>query len=187
MGKSINWGLEALHRELQVPDGTSYNYWDDRTRRAYINWALPKDILKGVLPGSEATTSVVYDSAALTRPGTFIGSEQIREYRPRHVRFGALISDKSGLSLNLGTTRVNSQGRYEVLDINAETIPLPFSNHFWILDAALSYQLPGKQGQVIVGAMNLTNRRGFQYLELDALNPRFAPERYVYGKLLLRF
>jgi len=52
---------------------------------------------------------------------------------------------------------------------------------------ALTYRLPAKRGQIILGAANLTNHRGFQYLELDTQNPRFAPQRYVYGKLLLNF
>jgi len=56
-----------------------------------------------------------------------------------------------------------------------------------MVDTALTYRLPAKRGQIILGAANLTDRRGFQYLELDTQNPRFAPQRYVYGKLLLNF
>ena len=187
LGRDISWGFEVSRRELQVPVARTYDRWDDREGRAYLNWSVPRAPLSQIFPGTEAAVSLTYDRAALTRDGAATGVERIRDYRPQHLRLGAVFNHSSGLGWNLGLARVRNRGVYEVFDFDENVTSLPFNDQFWSVDTALTYRLPDKRGQIIVGAMNLTNRRGFQYLELDPQNPRFSPQRYVYGKLLLNF
>ena len=188
LGSDLSFGVEASRRELQVPVGGLYEQQDDREGRAYLNWSVPRASLSRILPGTEAAISLSYDRVALTRDGQATGAEQIRDYQAQHFRLGAVVNHSSGLGLSLGLTRVQNRGVYEVLDFDGiNLVPLPFNDNFWTVDTALTYRLPNKRGQIVIGALNLTDRRGFQYLELDTQNPRFAPQRYVYGKLLLNF
>ena len=187
LGGGVSYGLESVRRKLDVPISGAYDEFNERNRRVYLNWAVPRSLLQTTLPGWEGALSLVYDTQTFRRDA-FTGDELIREYTPRHLRLGANLAHSNGMGVNLALTWVSAKGIYEpVYDINFIPIPQPFDNRFWMLDVALTYRLPRQAGQLIFGAMNLANRRGFQYLEMDPLNPRFAPERYVYGKILVVF
>ena len=137
--------------------------------------------------GLESAFSLVYDEQKYRRDG-FTGVEGFRNYHPRHLRLGANFNHANRFGVNVAITRVNFRGEFpNVTDQDFNQISLPFQDRFWTFDAALTYRFPKQSGQFIVGALNLTNRRGFQYLEIDPLNPRFAPERYVYAKFVLSF
>ena len=132
--------------------------------------------------------SLSYDRTAYLRPANDTGAEQISDYTPRHLRLGAKLFQSSGVEFNLAATKIRDHGTYQLTDSNTfKLYAQPFSDHFWVWDAALSYQLPGKRGKITLGGLNLGNRRNSQYLEMDPLAPRFVPARYVYGKLLLNF
>lgn len=184
----FSYGLESSRRILDVPVGVgNYDEYRERNRRAYLNWAVPHAMLQSALPGWESSLSLAYDAEAFRRDG-FTGVENIREYTPRHLRLGANFAHGNGLGVNFAVTRVSVQGVYaNIFDQDFNEITLPFNDRFWTVDAALSYRLPRQKGQLIFGALNLTNRRSFQYLEFDPLNPRFAPERYVYAKFVVSF
>lgn len=187
LAHGFSYGVESVWRTLDVPINGAYNEFDERNRRAYLNWAVPRYLLQTTLPGWEGALSLVYDTQAYRR-NEFTGVEQIQEYTPRHLRLGANLVYSNGMGINLALTRVSADGIYSgIFDAMGNPTSLPFNARFWMLDAAFTFRLPRQAGQLIFGAMNLTNRRGFQYLEMDPLNPRFAPERYVYGKFVVAF
>ena len=57
-------------------------------------------------------------------------------------------------------------------------------DEFWIVDVAVNYRLPKRQGFVTVGATNLFDE-DFSYFETDLNNASIQPERMVFGKLTL--
>ena len=187
LGHGFSYGLESMRRKLDVAVNNSYEVLEEHNRRLYLNWAVPRVLIQSTLPGWESSLSLAYDTQAYRR-NVFSGVERIRDYTPRHLRLGANFAHSSGLSINFGVTKVRTQGTYtDISDLDFNDITVPFEGKFWVVDTSLVYRLPKQSGQIVFGAMNLTNRRGFQYLEIDPLNPRFAPERYVYGKFLLAF
>lgn len=187
--KYLGYGLERQRRLLAVRVGGDYNQFQERNTRAYINFAVPPDFMKSIAPAWESSLSIVYDSQDYRRNDAFTGLEQIREYTPRHLRFSANFARNDGLGFNFNVTKVRSYGEFAPVTASLLTSDdtVSSSSQFWVADAALSYRLPKNTGQFVVGVMNLTNRRNFQYFEMDPFNPRFAPERYVYGKFLLAF
>ncbi len=187
--KYLGVGVERLRRLLAVRVGGNYNQFQERNTRAYINFAVPPELTARFAPAWESSFSIIYDSQDYRRNDVFTGLEQIREYTPRHLRFGANFARNDGLGLNLNVTKVRSYGEFAPVTASLTTSDdtVSSSSNFWMADVALSYRLPKNFGQIVLGVMNLTDRRNFQYLEMDPFNPRFAPERYVYGKLLLAF
>jgi len=192
LAQGISWGAETSRREIGRPKtntaNPSYEWSYERHARAYANWAIPSELTKTFLPGWEAAVSLSYDHTAFLRSATDRGAEQISDYTPRHLRLGAKLFQSSGFEFNLAATKIRDRGTYQLNDSNTfKLYAQPFSDNFWVWDAALSYQLPGKRGKITLGGLNLGNRRNSQYLEMDPLAPRFVPARYVYGKLLLNF
>ena len=184
----FSYGFESQQRDLDVPIGGGTNdEFFERNRRAYLNWAVPPSFQQTTFPGLESTLSLVYDEQDYRRDG-FTGAEEFRDYKPRHLRLGANFNHANRFGINLAATQVSLRGEFpNVADQDFNQISLPFRDRFWTFDVALTYRLPKQVGQLIVGALNITNRRGFQYLEIDPLNPRFAPERYVYAKFVVSF
>ena len=186
----LSYGVERQRRLLAVRiGGGTYDQFQERDTRAYLSYALPVSWMKSALPGWEGGVSVVYDSQDYRRNDPdFTGVEQLQEYTPRHLRFGANLLRDDGMGLNLGLTKVRAHGEHAtVYTVDGYPTTLAFGDQFWMADAALSYRLSKNAGQFVLGVMNLTNRRNFQYFEMDPFSPRFAPERYVYGKFLLAF
>jgi len=185
---NVAWGIEASSRDLQVPAGADYAQWDERQSRAYVNWALPGAVLKRILPGTEGSLTISYDHTHLLRDTpSFIGSEKISDYRLRQLRLGLTLNHGSGWTFNASLSRVQTQALFQVFALDFSTLKVSTEDRFLSADAVLTYRLPNKWGQISVGALNLSNRRGFQYLELDPQNPRYASERLVYGRLQLSF
>ena len=144
--------------------------------------------MKKTLPGWGGSVSLSHDKISYLRKANETGVEQISDYTPRHLRVGAKLFQAKGFEFDLSVTRVSHRGTYQLTDyITEELYAQPFNARFWVWDAAVSYQLPGKRGKLMIGGLNLGDRRNLQYLEMDPLAPRFAPARYVYGKLLLNF
>ncbi|MDP1682915.1 MAG: TonB-dependent receptor, partial [Burkholderiales bacterium] len=191
LAQGVSWGIETSRREIGDPSESatpSYTWWHERQTRAYANWAIPSALLKESLPGWEGALSLSHDRTSYLRPANDTGAEQISDYTPRHLRIGAKLFQASGFEFDLAATKIRDHGTYQLNDFNTfELYAQPFSDSFWVWDAALSYQLPGKRGKITLGGLNLGDRRNSQYLEMDPLAPRFASARYVYGKLLLNF
>ena len=187
-GPRGSWGVEMNWRKLAEPNFVPvvYSAWSERATRAYATWAFPRSHGGGFPADAEKTLYAVYDAENRARSGT-ADADGIFEYKPRHLKLGMSIAAAGGLGVNLSATKISASGAYLVYDIMGTTMLQPFSDKFWIADVALTYRLPGKRAQLALGVMNLTDRRGFRYLEPDPLSPRVAPERFLYAKLLLSY
>lgn len=184
----LSWGVERTLRAIGSPGNTGeYTWSDEQTTRAYANWMLPRNWTQALAPGWEGALAASYDSLTYARPDSSTGLEQVTDYTPRHLRMAAKLFQPLGLEMELAATRVLARGTHYVLDIGFNSESVPFSNQFWIWDASVAYNLPGKQGKIIFGGMNLGDKRLGSYVEIDPLMPRFAPSRFLYGKLLLNF
>lgn len=186
---NLSYGIERQRRLLDVRSSGEYTQFQERTTRAYLNLAVPPEFTQSIFPNWETGISIVYDTQDYRRNDpVFTGAEQIQQYTPRHLRFAINLARNDGLGFNLALTRVRTYGEYApVYDQFFVPTAVGFGDQFWMADAALSYRLPKNIGQFVLGVMNLTNKRNFQYLEMDPFNPRFAPERYVYSKFLIAF
>ena len=58
------------------------------------------------------------------------------------------------------------------------------NDHFWLVDAGISYRLPKRYGSVTVGVTNLFNQH-FKYQETDIRNASIVPTRAFVAKLTL--
>lgn len=190
LNQGVTLGAEATRREIGRPTNSAtptYTFNYEREFRAYANWAIPPALMPEFLPSWEGALNARFDRNKFLRPQLF-DPEGFSDYTARHLRLGANFSHASGIGIDIGATNVDYHGTYqELFDAELNENTLPFSNRVWILDAALSYQLPGKRGKVTLGVLNFSNQRLPQYLEIDPLTPRFAPERFAYAKFLFNF
>jgi hypothetical protein len=179
------WGLELSGRKLRLPVPDKSEFWYERDSRAWISRALSRADLAHLLPGWEGAISLAYDGQGYTRNGLVTGLEQIREYRPQHLRLSGRLFDGKGWGLDLGLTWVRATGRQETTFAFPQ-VEVPIRDNFVVADAAVNYKLPGRTGELSLGVLNLGDAR-FNYLEMDPTSPNFAPERYLYAKLHLAF
>jgi hypothetical protein len=92
-----------------------------------------------------------------------------------------------GFGLDVVGTYVDQSGEF------LEFLPVPpfvdqFSDQdsFWVVDASISYRLPGRHGLLTVDAKNLFDER-FKFQDVDPSNPTILPERLLLLKLTLDF
>ena len=60
------------------------------------------------------------------------------------------------------------------------------SDHFWVLDASVSYRLPRRYGLISVEAKNLLDEQ-FQFQTMEKAYPEIVPERFILAKITLSF
>ncbi len=60
------------------------------------------------------------------------------------------------------------------------------SDSFWLLDMGVTYLLPKQRGSVSLNVKNLLDQ-DFQFQDIDRGNPRYLPERAIYGTITLTF
>jgi tetratricopeptide (TPR) repeat protein len=177
------WGAQVSGRELRLPllgFIEPFENWREREARFWLSRVLPRETLANLLPGWEGALTLAYDGQDYTRHGLFFGVEQIRDYRPQHLRLGGRLFHAGGWGLDLGLTWVDAQGERQ--HFTGERVA--FGDDFPVADAALTWRLPGRRGQLSLGAINLFDN-DFRYLEMDPAHPRFAPGRFVYARLRL--
>lgn len=179
------WGGQISGRELRVPllgVLLPYDRWHEREARLWASRVLTREALEGWLPGWEGAVTLAYDAQDYTRHGITTGLEQIRDYRPQHLQLGSRLFNTKGWGVNLGLTWVQAEGTQQTLVGTRNR----FEDAFPVLDAALTWRLPGRRGQLSVGALNLLDRE-YRYLEMDSAQPRLAPARHGYIRLRLGF
>jgi len=59
-------------------------------------------------------------------------------------------------------------------------------DHFWVVDASLSYRLPKRYGLITLEVRNLFDEE-FNFQDTDALNPQIQPDRMILGKIILSY
>jgi Tfp pilus assembly protein PilF len=185
MAGGWDWGVEFSGRTQRQPLFSypdPYEEWRERGVRAWLNRTLSPGALAVLPSGWQGVLSLAYDGQDYQRHEASTGLEQIRDYRPQHLRLGAKLFGAGGLGVDAGLTWVSLDG----VRVDVFSNRTAFDARFPVMDLALNRTLPRRLGQVSVGAMNLFDRQ-FEYLEMDPANPRFAPERHVYARLRMSF
>ena len=185
---SFTVGGEATSREISVPlflgDQISNFDWKEKTERVYAYWWISGSKSKGRQYGDWASAlSVEYQRERFDRPVDDTGNEGIVRLDTRFVPLGFAIFPTLGLSFRITTTYVRQEGQ---LQVAPSTDQIPISSRFWLTDVVAKYQLPNRHMSMAFGIANLFNVQR-NYIEIDPLNPRIAPGRFVFGNVRLQF
>jgi tetratricopeptide (TPR) repeat protein len=167
-GRDIELPFSEFDRETGrlVPKRTD---WNERFGRAYLYWAAR--------PHLSVSTEYLYEDFERNPEAT--GLEEIVNLITHRLCLGANLFNDSGFSVGLRATVVDQEG--EVGD-PVESV----SDHFWVLDAAVGYQLPKRYGRVTVEIRNLLDQQ-FRFQDTDPANPSITPERFVFMRFTLAF
>ena len=104
-----------------------------------------------------------------------------REVTTDRVPLGLRLFHPSGLGLFFRTSYVNQSGDFiRRGGASSESA----NDHFWLVDAGISYRLPKRYGFLMVGATNLFNQH-FSYQETDIQNASILPTRQFGARLTL--
>lgn len=104
-----------------------------------------------------------------------------KELTTQKVPLGVRLFHSSGLGLSFRTTYVNQDGDFKRQAISSFESG---NDHFWLVDAAVTYRLPNRYGLFAIGATNLFNQH-FRYQETDLRNPSIIPSRGFLARLTL--
>jgi outer membrane receptor protein involved in Fe transport len=99
------------------------------------------------------------------------------------VPLGISFFHPSGFSAGLSTTYLNQHGKFEP---GAPGVFVTGKDDFWLVDAAISYRLPKRYGQITVGANNLFDK-SFKFRDTDPVSPSIQPRRFIFARLTLAF
>jgi tetratricopeptide (TPR) repeat protein len=104
-----------------------------------------------------------------------------KEVTTQKVPLGVRFFHSSGLGLSFRTTYVNQDGKFK-----RQAIPVfePGTDHFWLVDASVTYRLPNRYGSFAIGATNIFNQH-FKYQETDFRNAGIIPSRGFLARLTL--
>ena len=183
--RGLYGGMEISSRKLDVPvfstSDIEWFRWKEQSSLAYLYWLVPEGITKRLSTGWSAaiSTDVRYDK--FERLDEFSGVEGFRDLRTWDVPIALNAFVHSGISFRLVANYVNQEG---ILLSPMNRIPV--RDEFWIFNFSTEYRIPRRHGRIIVGVSNITNKT-FSFQEVDPSNPRFAPERFVYGRFSLDF
>ena len=183
-------GLEAFRRDLDVPIGTldvPEFYEIERDRENYYSaylyglpshrWAVAASWLYESFEVKEGILSQLF----IPKPA------RLRTISlPVYVRY----FDPSGFFAEVGVTYVNQHVQF--LDPQSFTISPTQSEEFTLVDVGLGYRLPKRWGILSLEARNLFDKEfRFQDYAFQAgdqtINPRFIPERTIFGQLVINF
>jgi len=103
-----------------------------------------------------------------------------KDVTTHRIPLGLRLFHPSGLGLFFKTTYVDQSGEF----IPRGALPRSGNDHFWLVDAGISYRLPKRYGIFTVGASNLFNQH-FRYQETDLRNATILPTRAIVAKLTL--
>ena len=103
-----------------------------------------------------------------------------KDVTTHRIPLGLRLFHPSGLGLFFKTTYVDQGGEF----IPRGALPRSGNDHFWLVDAGISYRLPKRYGIFTVGASNLFNQH-FRYQETDLRNATILPTRAIVAKLTL--
>jgi hypothetical protein len=177
-------GIEVTSRRLSVPSAFSESdyTWREHTAQGYLyKMYAPQN--QSPLPGWGIGASVQIEYEAIERPQIFSGTEGIIQLLTTRVPFGLGFFNANGVTIRLGTAYVAQSGRFSI----DEGFPVvPKSDHAWITDVSLEYQLPNRLGFVAVGVRNLFDTQ-IDLLEIDPLTPRVATGRLMFARARLVF
>jgi hypothetical protein len=90
----------------------------------------------------------------------------IRKITTHSVPLGMNFFHPSGLSTSLKATFFDQDGDFERVNASGTGIFESGKDHFWVVDAAISYRLPKRFGFITLGARNLFDN-SFKYYDTD--------------------
>lgn len=110
------------------------------------------------------------------------GVEDIVDLETHRMPLAVKLFHPTGLGVGLKGTLYDQEGDFG----NAKNGIVPDGDRFWLLDASLSYRLPGRWGLITIEGKNLTEE-AFRFQDMDPLNPRICPERLFLVKMTFAF
>ena len=175
--EAVYGGVECARRDLDTPyeDATSGDVhhvdWHEKWARAYLYWTLT--------PWLAASGEYGYER--FDRDSEYPGPDLFTEIKTHRLSLGANFFHPSGVRAGLKETFVDQKGDFVASD--GVTITHG-SDHLWVLDAAIGYQLPKRLGLVTIEARNLLDEK-FKFEDTDPANPTIASERVFLLKVTL--
>lgn len=177
---SLSLIIEASHDRLLVPGFFGSTLLDpqyERQAKAGLYWRLPDSWLASWEGGLHLTV----DRLDQERPNMTTDNNNVKRQIARHWTLGGQFSGPRGLGLNLGLTRVDANQSF--------LTSTPFSDNqgFWMADLAMTWNFDRNRKRLSLGVRNATDQDIGRYQEADTLMPRFAANRYFYGRLQWQF
>lgn len=195
LGHGVFAGVQIANRRIVIPalaTGQEFE-WRDRTGRAYLDWAVPREMSRswgtdwefalGVDWDYERVLHNYLDNAGDPPPYTLFLPDGIVRLNTRALplRIGAF--SPGGWSVSVTATKVDQSANLVDPGTYAEFDP---SVRVWITDLSARYRLPRHRGFLAFGVSNLFDRR-LVLQEVDTVNPRFAPHRLAFLRATLTF
>lgn len=185
---SLYGGMEISQRDLEIPwlyqvldedtgavisSETKEADWKQRLGRAYFYWT----------PLRWLSLSAEYQYERFERDIEFPGIEEFSYLKTQKLPFGINFFHPSGFSVGVKATHVDQSGGFvDQSGLNSTDD----SDHFWVVDASLSYRLPDRHGILSVEFKNLFDE-SYKFLDTDPANPATYPESLVLVRLTLSF
>jgi len=175
-----SFGIAIGERAVEFPGGQAPDYFGQEESKVggYFVWFPTNDLAIRIAARREKYEQSDDWAVVSTNPESLVSW---------HVPISAQAFLSHGLSALVSAQYVNQEARF--LDAPAQTRHV--SSDFWIVNAGLSMQLPGRIGRVGLEVRNLFDR-DFRYQDLSYLGndptPRLlAPAREIMATARLRF
>ena len=183
LARQTSTGFELSQRHLKVPfkdiitDQTRRAAWREDVYRAYLHHVLG---LRTVLRLEYQYEKLDADEVLhRSDSSNFTTLALTTQSLPLEIEY----SHPAGWSLSGSARYVEQKGVFgNTLSNSAATTA--DRDHFWLVDAGLSYRLPGRYGKLSLQAKNLLDT-AFLYQESDPENPTLYPERLLFARLNL--
>jgi tetratricopeptide (TPR) repeat protein len=172
-------GLELSKRDLDTPYPTFTGEidevkWHEEFSRAYLYWT----------PYKWLSANVEYQRERFERDLECTGEELIHILETHKLPMAVNVYCPFGITTTLKATYVDQEGEF---DPNPGSfVTEKESDHFWVLDASVSYRLPRRYGLISVEAKNLLDEE-FQFQTMEKAYPEIVPERLILAKITLSF
>jgi outer membrane receptor protein involved in Fe transport len=175
--ETVYGGIECARRDLDTPykdetlDEVHSVDWHEKSARAYLHWALHPWVV----------ASGEYGYERFDRDAEYPGPGLFTETRTHRFSLGTNFFHPSGARGGVRGTFVDQKGDF----VGSDGVTITHgSDHFWVLDAAIGYQLPKRLGLITIEARNLLDEK-FRFEDTDPANPTIAPERVFLLKITL--
>jgi hypothetical protein len=181
---NIFGGAEVTYRDMEVPYFQDVatppapqsfvlreTDWEEYLGRAYLYWT----------PHDWFSLTAEYQYEKLDRDREFPFT--IKEVKTHRVPLGLNFFHPSGFNAGLKATYYDQDGTFQTQEAAADEFA-DGDDQFWLVDAAVSYRIPKRNGFITFGVTNLFDE-DFQYADIDVDNPSVQPDQSVFFKITL--